>query len=241
MRAGRGLRMKLGREDRPLAMAEALRACRRSGCDASSRRPPGRVAGSTAKPWFWEVMMTCPVERSCTGWFAPRWPNFSLNVVAPSASPSSWWPETDPEDGLARVDERLDRPDRPGQRRGIAGPVREEDAVGLALQDLVGRGRRRKHRDATGARLQETHDVALHAVVDGRDAELLLPLPSPARPALRAATRRARDRSPPSAATRARGGGARPRPRSRSRGRRASLPRSGSAGRARACRGRAGR
>ena len=33
---------------------------------------------STAKPWFWEVMSTLPVRRSCTGWFAPRWPNFSL-------------------------------------------------------------------------------------------------------------------------------------------------------------------
>src|SRR5699024_4962558 len=29
---------------------------------------------STAKPWLWTVMSTCPVARSCTGWLIPRWP-----------------------------------------------------------------------------------------------------------------------------------------------------------------------
>ena len=31
----------------------------------------GSDAGSTAKPWFWLVISTCPVSRSSTGWFAP--------------------------------------------------------------------------------------------------------------------------------------------------------------------------
>ena len=36
--------------------------------------------GTTANPWFWLVTSTRPVARSSTGWFAPRWPNGSLNV-----------------------------------------------------------------------------------------------------------------------------------------------------------------
>src|SRR6185369_5258298 len=31
----------------------------------------GSVFSSTWKPWFWLVMKTRPVSRSCTGWFAP--------------------------------------------------------------------------------------------------------------------------------------------------------------------------
>ena len=44
-------------------------------------------AGSTAKPWFCDVISTLPVSSYFTGWFAPRWPNFSLNVLPPSARP----------------------------------------------------------------------------------------------------------------------------------------------------------
>ena len=32
----------------------------------------GSVVASTAKPWFWLVIITCPLCISCTGWFAPR-------------------------------------------------------------------------------------------------------------------------------------------------------------------------
>jgi hypothetical protein len=38
----------------------------------------GKVAGSTAKPWFWLEIRTRPVARSRTGWLAPWWPNFIL-------------------------------------------------------------------------------------------------------------------------------------------------------------------
>ena len=38
----------------------------------------GSDFGSTAKPWFWLVMLTRPLSRSLTGWLAPWWPNFIL-------------------------------------------------------------------------------------------------------------------------------------------------------------------
>ena len=38
----------------------------------------GSDSGSTAKPWFCDVISTLPVSSSFTGWLAPRWPNFSL-------------------------------------------------------------------------------------------------------------------------------------------------------------------
>ena len=47
---------------------------RRSGAPISGGRP----ASETANPWFCAVMVTRPGSRSRTGWFAPRWPNFSL-------------------------------------------------------------------------------------------------------------------------------------------------------------------
>ncbi|MNE79804.1 hypothetical protein D3C80_1763250 [compost metagenome] len=45
----------------------------------------GSDAMSTAKPWFWLVMLTRPVSRSLTGWLAPWWLLSILNVVAPEA------------------------------------------------------------------------------------------------------------------------------------------------------------
>ena len=60
----------------------------------------GSVAASTAKPWFWLVIITWPVSRSCTGWFAPWWPNFIFIVCAPDARPSSWWPRQMPNIGM---------------------------------------------------------------------------------------------------------------------------------------------
>ncbi len=56
----------------------------------------GRVASSTAKPWFWLVIITLPESRSCTGWLAPWWPNFIFMVRAPAARPRIWWPRQIP-------------------------------------------------------------------------------------------------------------------------------------------------
>ena len=41
-------------------------------------QPAGSVAGSTAKPWFCEVMKQRPVPSSRQGWLWPRCPNLSL-------------------------------------------------------------------------------------------------------------------------------------------------------------------
>ena len=87
-------------------------------CETSS-------SARTAKPWFWTVTSTRPVARSRTGWFAPRWPNGSLNVSWPSASPRSWWPRQMPNSGTCaeQVADRLDRADEHGR---VAGAVRDQ-------------------------------------------------------------------------------------------------------------------
>ncbi|MNT91322.1 hypothetical protein D3C72_2323980 [compost metagenome] len=58
-----------------------------------------RLASSTWKPWFWLVIITRPESRSCTGWLAPWWPNFILEVLPPVARPSNWWPRQMPKTG----------------------------------------------------------------------------------------------------------------------------------------------
>ena len=55
--------------------------------------------GATAKPWFWAVTSTRLVPVTRTGWFAPRWPNGSLNVSRPRASATSWCPRQMPKSG----------------------------------------------------------------------------------------------------------------------------------------------
>ena len=65
-----------------------------------ARRLDGSVSASTAKPWFWLVMLTRPLARSFTGWLAPWWPNFILKVLAPEASAMIWWPRQMPKVGV---------------------------------------------------------------------------------------------------------------------------------------------
>jgi hypothetical protein len=57
------------------------------------------LAGSVAKPWFCAVIETFPVSTFLTGWLPPRWPNFSLKVVPPSACVIIWWPRQIPKIG----------------------------------------------------------------------------------------------------------------------------------------------
>src|SRR5712692_5994002 len=57
------------------------------------------VSPRTAKPWFCDVISTCPVCTSRTGWLPPRWPYGSFTVSPPRASPSSWWPRQIPKIG----------------------------------------------------------------------------------------------------------------------------------------------
>ena len=72
-------------------------------------------------------------------------------------------------------------------RRRIARAVRQEDAVGLVAQDVLGRRGRRHHGDPAAMRGQHAQDVALGAVIDGDDVKARLRLPAVA--ASRAARR----------------------------------------------------
>ena len=78
--------------------------------------------------------------------------------------------EADAEDRHVLLDQRLDgRHGVIAGRRRIAGAVRQEDAIGIVGEDVLGAGRRR-HQDHPGAFAgHPTQDVALGAVVDGDD------------------------------------------------------------------------
>ena len=80
--------------------------------------------------------------------------------------------EADAEHRQIRLDQRADhryRIDAGGG--GIAGAVRQEHAVGLERQDVLGARRRRHHRDLAAAARQLPQDIALDAVIDGDDVE----------------------------------------------------------------------
>ena len=136
------------------------------------RRVAGSVFASTAKPWFWLVMLTRPLSRSFTGWLAPWWPNFILKVFAPEASAMIWWPRQMPKVGMPLSMQLARRGDRVVAGLRVAGAVGEEDAVGPQRQHLGGRRLRRHHRDAAAALGQHAQDVALDAEVVGDDVEL---------------------------------------------------------------------
>ena len=63
--------------------------------------------------------------RTRTGWFAPRWPNGSLNVRRPSASASELMAEADAEERHA-AEQLADRLDLAGELRRIARAVADE-------------------------------------------------------------------------------------------------------------------
>jgi hypothetical protein len=72
-------------EGRPVGAGQALqRAVEQADMGGTQVGRQG-LFSSTAKPWFWLVMLTRPVSRSLTGWLAPWWPNFILKVRAPEA------------------------------------------------------------------------------------------------------------------------------------------------------------
>ena len=102
---GRGLGVALEAEGRPVGARQALQRAVEQADTCVGRRLAGSVFSSTAKPWFWLVMLTRPVSRSFTGWLAPWWPNFILKVLAPEASAMIWWPRQMPKVGMPRVDQ----------------------------------------------------------------------------------------------------------------------------------------
>ena len=142
LRPGARFGVVLDREHRLAAHAQALVACCRTARRWVGSTPPGRLSGSTTKPWFWLVISTLPVARSLTGWLAPRWPRAILAVRPPSASASNLVAEADAEDRLAGGDQFPQHRHRifAGRRR-IAGAVRQKDAVGPVAQHVLGRWR----------------------------------------------------------------------------------------------------
>ena len=68
-RAGRATpRDGTARRTPAASCAAALRPCRRTDSGASPRHRPAAIAGSTAKPWFCDVISTLPVSSFFTGW-----------------------------------------------------------------------------------------------------------------------------------------------------------------------------
>src|SRR5438046_2495602 len=69
--------------------------------------------------------------------------------------------ETDPEDGQLPVGERPNCIDRVTDGRGVAGSVRQENAIGFEGSHLLGRSRRRDDGDAATVSHEQAQNVAL--------------------------------------------------------------------------------
>ena len=140
-------------DELPEQVVRVVRAGRRFGMVLHARRPACRRGASPSTvPSFRFRCVTRHVGRQrvgidreavvlrrdldlagrrgpSPGGCAPRWPNFSLNVLPPSARPRIWWPRQMPNIGTSDVDELLHVVDGVRQRRRIAGAVAQEDAV----------------------------------------------------------------------------------------------------------------
>src|SRR5699024_2211033 len=133
-------------------------------CETSTRpeRPPAWGATcspssgtSTAKPWLWAVIATCPVSRSCTGWLMPRWPNFSLYVSKPRARPSSWLPKQIPKKGTPASSTPRSSSTCSVAAAGSPGPLEKNTASGERASRSsreVGAGSRSTRRPREGLR-----------------------------------------------------------------------------------------
>ena len=71
VRAGARLRMSLEAEGRLVGALDALQRAVEQRAVRGAQSWRGKVASSTAKPWFWLEMSTRPESSSATGWFAP--------------------------------------------------------------------------------------------------------------------------------------------------------------------------
>ena len=109
------------------------------------------------------------MRASRTGWFAPRWPNGSLNVSRPSARPSSWWPRQMPKSGTRPSSPRTVSIG-PCSTDGSPGPVADEHRAGRELEDRVRVPVARDDRDLDAGRREPARDRALAAEVDEDDA-----------------------------------------------------------------------
>src|SRR3989304_5426614 len=104
-------------------------------------------------------MWTRPVWRSFTGWFPPRWPNFSLYVLPPRARPRIWWPRQMPRRGTFPARSLAVRTVVRRRSGGAGAPGR------LGVENL-GRMRVEGHLDDVAVLLRLPDDVRLDAAVD---------------------------------------------------------------------------
>src|SRR6516164_1128201 len=100
-----------------------------------------------------------------------------LGGLAAESQRQQLMPETDAENRRARGDEVTQHRNRiSGSRRGVAGAVRQEDAVGPVAQHLLGGGGRRNHGYLAPMRGEHPQDVAFSPVIDRYDVMARAPL-----------------------------------------------------------------
>ena len=91
----------------------------------------GSDSGSTAKPWFCDVISILPVVELLHRMVRAAMAELQLERLAAHRQTENLMPEADAEDRHAGRDQRLRVLDRICQRRRIAGAVAEKHAVGL--------------------------------------------------------------------------------------------------------------
>ena len=97
----------------------------------------GSEPGSTAKPWFCDVISTLPELQLLHRMVGAAMAELQLERLAADGEAENLVAEADAEHRHARTFDQLAHVvDRVRQRRGIAGAVAQEDAVGLDRQQV---------------------------------------------------------------------------------------------------------
>ena len=136
MRARAGLGVALETEGGLVGQLEALQRAveQRDVRDAATFA--GSVSASTAKPWFWLVIITPPVLQFLHRMVGAVVAELHLQVRAPVARPSSWWPRQMPNTGMSRGEDFADRGDCVVAGLRVARAIGKEHAVRLQCQRL---------------------------------------------------------------------------------------------------------
>ena len=167
VRARRGFRVILHREHRPIAYAQTLeRAIEQRQVRLLDLRRQAVRADR-------EAMVLAGDLHLAGGQILDRMvgavmPELHLLGGAAERQRQHLMTQADAEQRLAARQELLDlRHREPPGRRRIARAVRQEDAVRLERQDLLGRGGRRHHRHPQVEAGERAEDVALDSIIDG--------------------------------------------------------------------------
>ena len=137
-----------------------------------ARRLAGSVFSSTAKPWFWLVMLHAAVVQVLHRVVGAVVAELHLEGLGAGGQRHDLVAQADAEGGIAVLDQFARRLDRVVAGLRVAGAVGQEHAVGLELPHFGRRRLRRHHGDLAAALGQHAQDVLLHAVVEGDDVVL---------------------------------------------------------------------